>query len=203
MPNYEFEDNARQQGFKMICGVDEAGRGPLAGPVCAAAVILPQDAVIEGLNDSKKLSEKKREKLYDVIIEKAAAYSIATASVEEIEEYNILNATFLAMNRAINGLPQKADYAIIDGDKKPKGITVECEAVVKGDSKSMSVAAASILAKVTRDRMMCEYGEKYPVYGFAEHKGYGTKKHREAIIKYGACDIHRPSFLKKIYEKQG
>lgn len=203
MPNYEFEDNARQQGFKMICGVDEAGRGPLAGPVCAAAVILPQDAVIEGLNDSKKLSEKKREKLYDVIIEKAAAYAIATASVEEIEEYNILNATFLAMNRAINGLPQKADYAIIDGDKKPKGITVECEAVVKGDSKSMSVAAASILAKVTRDRMMCEYGEKYPVYGFAEHKGYGTKKHREAIIKYGACDIHRPSFLKKIYEKQG
>ncbi len=203
MPNYEFEDNARQQGFKMICGVDEAGRGPLAGPVCAAAVILPQDAVIEGLNDSKKLSEKKREKLYDVIIEKAAAYSIATASVEEIEEYNILNATFLAMNRAINSLPQKADYAIIDGDKKPKGITVECEAVVKGDSKSMSVAAASILAKVTRDRMMCEYGEKYPVYGFAEHKGYGTKKHREAIIKYGACDIHRPSFLKKIYEKQG
>ena len=139
--------------------------------------------------------------MYDVIIEKAAAYSIATASVEEIEEYNILNATFLAMNRAINGLPQKADYAIIDGDKKPKGITVECEAVVKGDSKSMSVAAASILAKVTRDRMMCEYGERYPVYGFAEHKGYGTKKHREAIIKYGACDIHRPSFLKKIYEK--
>lgn len=203
MPNYEFEDNARQQGFKMICGVDEAGRGPLAGPVCAAAVILPQDAVIEGLNDSKKLSEKKREKLYDVIVEKAVAYSIATASVEEIEEYNILNATFLAMNRAINSLPQKADYAIIDGDKKPKGITVECEAVVKGDSKSMSVAAASILAKVTRDRMMCEYGEKYPVYGFAEHKGYGTKKHREAIIKYGACDIHRPSFLKKIYEKQG
>ncbi len=203
MPNYEFEDNARQQGFKMICGVDEAGRGPLAGPVCAAAVILPQGTVIEGLDDSKKLSEKKREKLYGVIIEKAAAYSVATASVEEIEEYNILNATFLAMNRAINGLPQKADYAIIDGNKKPKGIAVECEAVVKGDSKSMSVAAASILAKVTRDRLMCEYGEKYPVYGFAEHKGYGTKKHIEAIIKYGECDIHRPSFLKKIYEKQG
>ncbi len=202
MPNYEFEDNARQQGFKLICGVDEAGRGPLAGPVCAAAVILPQGTVIEGLDDSKKLSEKKREKLYDIIILKAEAYSVAMASVEEIEEYNILNATFLAMNRAINGLSPKPDFALVDGNMEPKGIAVKCETIVKGDSKSMSVAAASILAKVTRDRLLYEYDEKYPLYGFAEHKGYGTKKHRDAIMKYGPCEVHRLSFLKKIYEKQ-
>ncbi len=202
MPSYEFENNARQQGFKLICGVDEAGRGPLAGPVCAAAVILPQGTVIEGLDDSKKLSEKKREKLYDIIILKAEAYSVAMASVEEIEEYNILNATFLAMNRAINGLSPKPDFALVDGNMEPKGIAVKCETIVKGDSKSMSVAAASILAKVTRDRLLYEYDEKYPLYGFAEHKGYGTKKHRDAIMKYGPCEVHRLSFLKKIYEKQ-
>ncbi len=202
MPSYEFENNARQQGFKLICGVDEAGRGPLAGPVCAAAVILPPDAVIDGLDDSKKLSEKKREKLYDIITAKAEAYSVAMASVEEIEEYNILNATFLAMNRAINGLSPKPDYALVDGNREPKGIAVKCETIVKGDSKSMSVAAASILAKVTRDRLLYEYDKKYPLYGFAEHKGYGTKKHRDAIMKYGPCEVHRLSFLKKIYEKQ-
>ncbi len=202
MPSYEFENNARQQGFKLICGVDEAGRGPLAGPVCAAAVVLPPDAVIDGLDDSKKLSEKKREKLYDIITAKAEAYSVAMASVEEIEEYNILNATFLAMNRAINGLSPKPDFALVDGNMEPKGIAVKCETIVKGDSKSMSVAAASILAKVTRDRLLYEYDEKYPLYGFAEHKGYGTKKHRDAIMKYGPCEVHRLSFLKKIYEKQ-
>ncbi len=198
MPDFQYEEAARLRGFNIVCGVDEAGRGPLAGPVCAAAVILPCGIFIEGLNDSKKLSEKKREALFDVIKEKAVAYSIAFGSVEEIENVNILNATFLAMNRAIEGLSMKPDYCLIDGNRVPKNIKFPCETVVKGDSKSASVAAASILAKVTRDRLMAEYDEKYPQYGFKNHKGYGTKAHYEAIEKYGVCEIHRLSFLKNV-----
>lgn len=198
MPDYIFEKQFREQGYNLICGVDEAGRGPLAGPVFAAAVILPIDCEIEGLNDSKKLSEKKRELLFDVIKEKAIAYSIASASVDEIEEVNILKATFLAMNRAISGLNIKSDFAIIDGNRIPDNIAVECATLVKGDSKSMSVAAASILAKVARDRLLLEYDEKYPQYNFKKHKGYGTKEHYEAIALHGICDVHRKSFLKGV-----
>ena len=198
MPDYNYEKAATNSGYKYVCGVDEAGRGPLAGPVCAAAVILPEDTEIEGLNDSKKLSEKKREALFDVICDKAIAYSIAYGSLEEIEEYNILEATFLAMNRAIEGLPKKADFALIDGNRVPKNIKIPCETIVKGDSKSMSVAAASILAKVSRDRLLLEYDEKYPQYNFKKHKGYGTKEHTDLILKYGPCEIHRLSFLKKL-----
>ena len=198
MPDYEFEKAAVNSGFSCICGVDEAGRGPLAGPVCAAAVILPEGAVIEGLDDSKKLTEKKREKLYDIIKETAVAYSVAYGTLEEIETVNILEATYLAMNRAIEGLPVKPDFALIDGNRVPRGIKIPCETIVKGDSKSMSVAAASVLAKVTRDRLMLEYDEKYPEYNFKKHKGYGTKEHTELIRQYGPCEIHRPSFLKNI-----
>ncbi len=198
MPDYEYENAAKSKGFKLVCGVDEAGRGPLAGPVCAAAVILPEDAVIEGLNDSKKLSEKKREALYDVIKGKAIAFCVAYGTLEEIETLNILQATFLAMNRAIDGLAAKPDFALIDGNRVPKDIKIPCETVVKGDGKSMSVAAASVLAKVTRDRLMLEYDKKYPEYDFKKHKGYGTKEHTELIKKYGPCEIHRMSFLKNI-----
>lgn len=198
MPDYIFEKQFREQGYNLICGVDEAGRGPLAGPVFAAAVILPIDCEIEGLNDSKKLSEKKRELLFDVIKEKAIAYSIASASVDEIEQFNILKATFLAMNRAISGLNVKADFAIIDGNRVPDNIAVNCEVLVKGDSKSMSVAAASVLAKVSRDRLLIEYDEKFPEYNFKKHKGYGTKEHYEAIAKHGICEVHRKSFLKGV-----
>ena len=196
MPDFSIETQVKSKSFKLVCGVDEAGRGPLAGPVCAAAVILNEE--IEGLNDSKKLSEKKREALFDEIKEKSVSFSIAFASVEEIEEYNILNATYLAMNRAIEGLDVKADFALIDGNRVPTGITVPCETVVKGDAKSCSVAAASILAKVTRDRLMLEEDKKYPEYNFKKHKGYGTKEHTDAILKYGMSPIHRPSFLKKL-----
>ncbi len=198
MPDYEFEKAAVNSGFSCICGVDEAGRGPLAGPVCAAAVILPEGAVIEGLDDSKKLTEKKREKLYDIIKETAVAYSVAYGTLEEIESVNILEATYLAMNRAIEGLSVKPDFALIDGNRVPRGIKIPCETIVKGDSKSMSVAAASVLAKVTRDRLMLEYDKKYPEYNFKKHKGYGTKEHTELIKQYGPCEIHRPSFLKNI-----
>ena len=198
MPDFSCENEARSKGYKLVCGVDEAGRGPLAGPVCAAAVILPDNCEIEGLNDSKKISEKKREALFDIIKEKAIAYSIAYGSLEEIEEYNILEATYLAMNRAIEGLNTKADFALIDGNRVPKGIKIPCETVVKGDSKSCSIAAASILAKVTRDRLMLEYDNKYPQYLFAQHKGYGTKAHYEAIKQHGVCEIHRLSFLKNV-----
>lgn len=198
MPDFELEQAAIAKGFKVVCGVDEAGRGPLAGPVCAAAVVLDSNIDITGINDSKKLSEKKREALFDVITEKAIAYGIAFATVEEIEEYNILNATYLAMNRAIESLEKKADFALIDGNRVPTGIAVECQTVVKGDAKSMSVAAASILAKVTRDRLLLEYDEKYPQYNFAKHKGYGTAEHMDAIRKHGPCEVHRPSFLKKL-----
>ena len=198
MPDFSYENEAAKNGYKYICGVDEAGRGPLAGPVCAAAVILPEDCEIEGLNDSKKISEKKRELLYDIIIEKAVAYSIAYGTLEEIEQYNILEATYLAMNRAIDGLSVETDFALIDGNRVPKNITVPCETVIKGDSKSYSIAAASILAKVTRDRLLLEYDKKYPQYGFASHKGYGTKAHYEAIAQHGVCEVHRLSFLKNV-----
>lgn len=198
MPDFTYENEALSKGYRFVCGVDEAGRGPLAGPVCAAAVILPTDCVIDGLNDSKKISEKKRETLYNVIIEKAIAYSIAYGTLREIEEYNILQATYMAMNRAIDGLDVKADYALIDGNRVPKNIAVPCETLVKGDAKSCSVAAASILAKVTRDRLMMEYDKKYPQYLFASHKGYGTKAHYDAIKQYGVCEIHRLSFLKNV-----
>ena len=198
MPDYEFEKAAVNSGFSCICGVDEAGRGPLAGPVCAAAVILPEGVVIEGLDDSKKLTEKKRERLYDIIKETAVAYSVAYGTLEEIETVNILEATYLAMNRAIEDLTVKPDFALIDGNRVPRGIKIPCETIVKGDSKSMSVAAASVLAKVTRDRLMLEYDKKYPEYNFKKHKGYGTKEHTELIKQYGPCEIHRLSFLKNI-----
>lgn len=195
----EFEKEALAKGYKSVCGVDEAGRGPLAGPVCAAAVILPEGVIIDGVNDSKKLSEKKRESLFDVIREQSLSYSIAYATVDEIEEINILNATMLAMRRAIDGLDIKADYAMIDGNKIPP-IDIDAECIVKGDAKSMSIACASILAKVSRDRLLYKYAEEYPMYGFDKHKGYGTKVHREAILKYGPCPYHRKSFLKKLYK---
>ncbi len=198
MPDFELEKKAKNNGYKYVCGVDEAGRGPLAGPVCAAAVILPEDIEIEGLNDSKKLSEKKREYLFDIIKEKALSFCIAYGSVEEIEKFNILEATFIAMNRSIDGLDVKPDFALIDGNRVPKNIKIPCETVIKGDAKSASIAAASILAKVTRDRLLLEYDREYPQYNFKKHKGYGTKEHTDLILEYGPCPIHRPSFLKKL-----
>ena len=185
--------------YQYICGVDEAGRGPLCGPVAAAAVIMPKDSRIEGVNDSKKLTEKKREVLYEQIIKEAIAYHVCLIDNEEIDEINILNATLKAMETAINSLSVKADFALIDGNRN-KGITTPNQMVVKGDSKSYSIACASILAKVTRDRLMEEYDEKYPEYGFLKHKGSGTKAHYEAIEKYGITPIHRKTFLKKILE---
>ncbi len=190
-------DSAVRNDFPVVCGIDEAGRGPLAGDVYAAAVILNDEVFIDGLNDSKKLTEKKREQLFDEIISKAKAYCVATASVEEIEEVNILQATFLAMKRAYEGLGIAADIAIIDGNRLP-GLNCEMKAVVKGDSLSASIAAASILAKVSRDKYMLELAEKYPEYRFDKHKGYGTKLHNELILKYGPCPAHRMSFLKKL-----
>ncbi len=197
VPTYEYEKAAMEKGFSAVCGIDEAGRGPLAGPVFAAAVILPVDVEIPGLNDSKKLTEKKREALFDEIIEKAVAYSVASASEKEIDDINILQATFLAMRRAAEGLGVDPDYALIDGNKKP-GLSCEEEFVIKGDAKSMSIAAASILAKVTRDRYMLEMAKLFPQYQFEKHKGYGTKLHYEMISEYGVSEIHRKSFLKKI-----
>lgn len=198
MPDFSFEKEANINGYKLVCGVDEAGRGPLAGPVCAAAVILPLEVEINGLNDSKKLTEKKREELFPIILKKAVSYSISFASVEEIEQYNILGATFIAMNRAINGLDIKPDFALIDGNRTPTDCPVPTKTVVKGDYLSMSIAAASVLAKVSRDRLMLELDEKYPMYNFKKHKGYGTKEHIELIRRYGVSECHRPSFLKKI-----
>ncbi len=195
----EYENKAKAKGYTAICGVDEAGRGPLAGPVCAAAVILPDDTIIEGVNDSKKLSEKKREALFDVIISSVRSYSIAYATVDEIENMNILNATMLAMKRAVEGLNVKADYAMIDGNRLPN-LDIDSEFIIKGDAKSMSIAAASILAKVSRDRLLCEYAKEYPQYHFDKHKGYGTKAHVEALKKYGPCPYHRLSFLGKILD---
>ncbi len=195
--DYTFEHQAHEQGFDVVCGVDEAGRGPLAGPVCAAAVILPDGLVIDGLDDSKKLTEKKRDALYDVICEEAIAYGIAFASVEEIEEMNILQATFLAMKRAVESLSVKPDLALVDGNQKPS-LDIQARTLVKGDAKSPSIAAASILAKVTRDRFMTEIAEQYPQYEFPKHKGYGTKLHYEKIMEHGISPVHRRSFLKKI-----
>lgn len=183
--------------YNNICGVDEAGRGPLAGPVYAAAVILPKNLVIDGINDSKKLSEKKREQLFSVIKEKAIDYSIAFASEKEIDDINILNATFLAMKRAIEGLKVRPDFVLIDGNKTPD-LDIKNRSLIKGDSLSASIAAASILAKVSRDHLMLELSENYPLYEFCKHKGYGTKLHRDLLKKYGPCEIHRKTFLKKI-----
>lgn len=193
----EYENNVKLKGYKAVCGVDEAGRGPLAGPVFAAAVLLPENTVIDGVNDSKKLSEKKREALFEIIKEKAISYSIAYSTVEEIEDINILNATMLAMKRAVEGLSIPADYALIDGNKIPS-LDIPCEYVIKGDAKSMSIACASILAKVSRDRLLYKYAEDFPQYQFDKHKGYGTKAHIEALKEYGPCPYHRMSFLKKI-----
>ena len=195
---WEYENEIYDSGYDVICGVDEAGRGPLAGPVCAAAVILPRGLEIEGLNDSKKLSEKKREALFEIIKEKALAYAVAYAEVEEIESLNILNATYLAMNRAIEKLSIKPQLALIDGNRNT-GIETESRCVIKGDASCADIAAASILAKVSRDRLMKEMGKKYPEYGFEKHKGYGTKAHYEAIREYGPCPCHRLSFLKKMH----
>jgi len=195
---WELENEIYAEGFSLICGVDEAGRGPLAGPVYAAAVILPRDAVIEGLNDSKKLAEKKREALFDVITERALTYGVASASVEEIEKLNILNATFLAMNRAIDKLDPIPELAHIDGNRST-GIAMPSRCIVKGDSRCADIAAASILAKVSRDRYMLNLAEKYPQYHFEQHKGYGTKLHYEALREYGPSPEHRPSFLRKMH----
>ena len=195
---WEIENSLYAEGYKMICGVDEAGRGPLAGPVCAAAVILPKGLELPGLNDSKKLTDKKRRELFPIIKEQAVAYGIGLASHEEIDEINILQATYLAMERAIAQLEGKADFALIDGNRA-KDFGLPVRTVVKGDSLSASIAAASVLAKVTRDDVMLEMAEKYPEYGFEVHKGYGTKAHYEALHKYGHCPIHRMSFLKKFY----
>lgn len=195
MPTYEYENKRYEEGYTAVCGCDEAGRGPLCGPVVAAAVILPRDTVINGLDDSKKLTEKKREKLFDIIKEVAIAYAIAEATPEEIDDINILNASMLAMRRAVEMLPVKADFALIDGNHA-RGFDIPTEPVVKGDSKSYSIAAASILAKVTRDRGCIELDEKYPAYGIAKHKGYPTKEHMDAVRKYGPAPIHRRTFLK-------
>ena len=190
-----YEREAFAEGYQAVCGVDEAGRGPLAGPVCAAAVILPAGLVIDGLNDSKKLTDKKRRELYDVITQNAVSYGIAMA---EIDQINILQATFLAMQRAIDKLDVRPDLALIDGNRA-KDFGLPVRTIVKGDSLSASIAAASILAKVTRDRLMEELDEAYPQYDFTVHKGYGTKRHYEALREYGPCPIHRRTFLKKLY----
>ncbi|MCM1329255.1 MAG: ribonuclease HII [Ruminococcus sp.] len=190
-------DSAVRNGFPTVCGIDEAGRGPLAGDVYAAAVIFDEGVFIEGLNDSKKLTEKKREQLFDEITAKARAYCVAAATVEEIERLNILQATFLAMERAYEGLGISADVALIDGNRFP-ALNCEMRTVVKGDGLSASIAAASILAKVSRDRYMTALAEKYPQYRFDKHKGYGTKLHNELILEHGPCPVHRMSFLKKL-----
>ncbi len=196
---WKFEHIAYDDGFSFVCGVDEAGRGPLAGPVCAAAVILPPDLDIEGLNDSKKLTDKRRRALYDVITEQALAYGIAFASEQEIDRINILQATFLAMRRAVEQLRLRPALALVDGNREPDFGSIPVRTIVKGDSLSANIAAASILAKVTRDRFMEEQDAVYPQYGFALHKGYGTQAHYAALREYGPCPIHRRTFLKKLY----
>lgn len=193
---WQYEREAHERGYTLVCGVDEAGRGPLAGPVCAAAVILPFDIEIPGIDDSKKLTEKKREELFPLIQEKALAWSVAFGTVEEIESFNILNATMMAMERAVKGLAITPDIVFIDGNKAPS-LDLPVRTIVKGDANSTSIAAASILAKVTRDRLLYEYDKAYPEYGFAAHKGYGTAAHIAAIGTHGACPVHRYSFIKK------
>ncbi len=196
-----YENLYNDNGNKLVCGIDEAGRGPLAGPVYAAAVILPPDTIIDGVNDSKKISEKKREYLFNIIKEKSLCFNISFATVEEIDEINILNATFLAMKRAFDGLKKSPDFALIDGNRMPE-LGVSSITLVKGDSLSESIACASILAKVERDRFMKKESEKYPEYFFEKHKGYGTKVHIEALKKYGPCRIHRKTFLRKIFNDE-
>ena len=201
MLDFTYELECQSKGFKNICGIDEAGRGPLAGPVVAAAVILPLGIVIEGLDDSKKLTEKKREKIFDIIKQEAIDFSVGIATEKEIDKINILKATFLAMNRAVEGLKNPPDYALVDGNLNPNiGLPVTC--VVKGDGKSPSIAAASIIAKVTRDRIMLELDEKYPQYNFKKHKGYGTKLHYEKIKEHGISNAHRRTFLKNLNEHE-
>ena len=197
MLDYTYELECKNNGFKSVCGIDEAGRGPLAGPVVAAAVILPLGLVIDGLDDSKKLTEKKREKLFDIIQKEALAVSYGIATEKEIDDTNILKATFLAMERAVAGLSEKADFALVDGNRTPN-LKIPTSCIVKGDSKSPSIAAASIIAKVTRDRMMMELDKQYPKYFFKKHKGYGTKLHYEKIKEFGISDVHRRSFLKNL-----
>ena len=198
---FAWERRAQEQGLGPVCGIDEAGRGPLAGPVCAAAVILPLDCHIDGLNDSKKLTEKKREALFPLIQEKALAWGIGWASAEEIDAINILQATFLAMKRAVEQLGVQPGWALVDGNRMPP-LDIPGETVVKGDAQCASIAAASILAKVSRDRLLKEWDTLYPEYGFAKHKGYGTKAHYDAILRHGVLPIHRKSFLKNLGEKQ-
>lgn len=193
---WEFEQAAYRNGFHAVCGVDEAGRGPLAGPVCAAAVILPPEVSIIGLNDSKKLTPKKREWLYDVIVENAISYCISFVDEKTIDEINILQASMLAMQQAVEGLSVVSDFALVDGNAAP-ALAIPAQTVIKGDANVPSIAAASILAKVSRDRLMIEYDQQYPVYGFAKHKGYPTKLHYAMIDKHGICPIHRVTFLKK------
>ena len=195
MLDYTLENQLHKEGFSLVCGVDEAGRGPLCGPVFAAACILPDGLVLEGLNDSKKLTPKKRDKLFDLICENAIAYSIALASVEEIDELNILEADLLAMRRAIDGLSVKADFALIDGNIA-RDFQIPARAIIGGDAKSPSIAAASILAKVARDRDCIRLDEEYPQYGIAKHKGYGTKQHMDALRTYGPSPIHRKQFIR-------
>ena len=201
MPNYDYEKEYNEKGYKFICGVDEAGRGPLSGPVVAAACILPIGLYIDGLNDSKKLSPKKRDEIFDVIKANAVSYGIGTASPKEIDEINILNATMLAMHRAIDNLSVCADFALVDGNIA-RGYDIPTLCIVKGDARSCSVAAASILAKVTRDRICEEDAKKYPNYNFQKHKGYSTKEHMYLLRKYGPCEIHRKSFLKFLNENE-
>lgn len=195
--DYEYEIAAKNEGYSFVCGIDEAGRGPLCGPVCAACVILPEGFDLPGINDSKKLSEKKREALFEIITQNAVAYSISMVDAGVIDEINILQATFLAMRQAVDGMSVKPDIAYIDGNQKP-GLSIEQRTIVKGDAKCISIAAASILAKVSRDRYMLEMDKKYPEYQFAKHKGYGTKLHYEMLEQYGISPIHRRTFLKKI-----
>lgn len=198
---WEIEDSFYTQGYKVICGVDEAGRGPLAGPVCAAAVILPEHLEIPGLTDSKKLTDKKRRALFPVIQERAIAFGIGFASEQEIDEINILQATFLAMRRAMEQLKVRPDLALIDGNRETD-FSLPVRTVIKGDSLSLNIAAASVLAKVSRDDVMLRLAETYPAYGFDIHKGYGTRAHYEALEKFGPCPIHRKSFLKKFYGRE-
>jgi len=199
--SFEIEQSLANSGYRMICGVDEAGRGPLAGPVYAAAVILNEQFEPHGLNDSKKLTERKREELYDYIIDNSLAYSIAYADVDEIEEINILQASMLAMRRAVDGLDMPPDYVLVDGNRLPD-LQQKATAIVSGDARSYSIAAASILAKVSRDRYMFTLDELYPQYGFKKHKGYGTKVHTNAILEHGSCPHHRLSFLKKLLNRE-
>lgn len=197
---WEIEEQCYADGAGMVCGVDEAGRGPLAGPVCAAAVVLPRCLEIPGLNDSKKLTDKKRRALYDIIVQQAVAYGIALVDETVIDEINILQATFRAMEQAVAKLPFRPDLALVDGNREPN-LEMNVKCVVGGDGKSASIAAASILAKVTRDRLMEELDAQYPQYGFAVHKGYGTRRHYDALRQYGPCPVHRRTFLRKFYEK--